>query len=87
MYQVAVQGLDLMETYPSEQEQVETAVVATVLDEPVLTSPPRPAQEEESRGATGSEPAGVRASGRQSGQTAGPCDPRNRAMSKGPSPK
>ncbi|WP_328319841.1 MerR family transcriptional regulator [Streptomyces sp. NBC_00388] len=48
MYQVAVQDLDMMETYPSETEQVESAVVATVLYEPLLSSLHRLAQEEES---------------------------------------
>ncbi|WP_405913475.1 MerR family transcriptional regulator [Streptomyces sp. NBC_00963] len=48
MYQVAVQDLDMMETHPSEKEQVETAVAATVLYEPLLTSLHRLAQEEES---------------------------------------
>ncbi|WP_328331843.1 MULTISPECIES: MerR family transcriptional regulator [unclassified Streptomyces] len=48
MYQVAVQDLDMMETHPSEKEQVETAVVATVLYEPLLTALHRLAQEEES---------------------------------------
>ncbi|WP_405776772.1 MerR family transcriptional regulator [Streptomyces sp. NBC_00859] len=48
MHQVAVQDLDMMETYPSEKEQVESAVVATVLYEPLLNSLHRLAQEEES---------------------------------------
>ncbi|WP_406136411.1 MerR family transcriptional regulator [Streptomyces sp. NBC_01089] len=48
MHQVARQDLDMMETYPSEKEQVEAAVVATVLHEPLLASLHRLAQEEES---------------------------------------
>ncbi|MET9533606.1 MULTISPECIES: MerR family transcriptional regulator [unclassified Streptomyces] len=48
MHQVAVQDLDMMETHPSEKEQVESAVVATVLYEPLLASLHRLAQEEES---------------------------------------
>ncbi|MFE2375157.1 MerR family transcriptional regulator [Streptomyces sp. NPDC059398] len=48
MHQVARQNLDMMETYPSEKEQVESAVVSTVLHEPLLASLHRLAQQEES---------------------------------------
>ncbi|MET9919128.1 MerR family transcriptional regulator [Streptomyces sp. NPDC006435] len=48
MHQVAAQNLDMMETYPSEEEQVETAVASAVLYEPLLMSLHRMAQEEES---------------------------------------
>ncbi|MFB7009367.1 MerR family transcriptional regulator [Streptomyces sp. NPDC056237] len=48
MHQVAVQELDMMETHPTEAEQVETAVASAVLYEPLLMSLRRMAQEEES---------------------------------------
>ncbi|MFF2010758.1 MerR family transcriptional regulator [Streptomyces sp. NPDC058195] len=48
MHQVAVQDLDMMETYPTESEQVEAAVASAVLYEPLLTALRRMAQEEES---------------------------------------
>ncbi|WP_406455245.1 MerR family transcriptional regulator [Streptomyces sp. NBC_00876] len=48
MHQVAVRDLDMMETYPSQSEQVEMAVASAVLYEPLLTSLRRLAQEEES---------------------------------------
>ncbi|MFF2963003.1 MerR family transcriptional regulator [Streptomyces sp. NPDC057963] len=48
MRQVAVQDLDMMETYPTEAEQVEVAVASAVLYEPLLMSLRRMAQEEES---------------------------------------
>ncbi|MFF8716033.1 MerR family transcriptional regulator [Streptomyces sp. NPDC015184] len=48
MRQVAVQNLDMMETYPTEEEQVEAAVASAVLYEPLLMSLHRMAQEEES---------------------------------------
>ncbi|MER5498283.1 MerR family transcriptional regulator [Streptomyces sp. NPDC002561] len=48
MHQVAVQNLDMMETYPTEEEQVEAAVASAVLYEPLLMSLHRMAQEEES---------------------------------------
>lgn len=47
MHQVAVSDLDMMETYPSEAEQVEKAVASAVLYEPLLTALRRLAQEEE----------------------------------------
>ncbi|MEU8505514.1 MerR family transcriptional regulator [Streptomyces brevispora] len=47
MHQVAVRDLDMMETYPSEAEQVEKAVASAVLYEPLLASLRRLAQEEE----------------------------------------
>ncbi|MFG2218357.1 MerR family transcriptional regulator [Streptomyces sp. NPDC087769] len=48
MHQVAVQDLDMMETHPTESEQVEIAVASAVLYEPLLMSLRRMAQEEES---------------------------------------
>ncbi|MER5744735.1 MerR family transcriptional regulator [Streptomyces sp. NPDC059913] len=48
MHQVAVQDLDMMETYPTEAEQVEAAVASIVLYEPLLMALRRMAQEEES---------------------------------------
>ncbi|MFB6815180.1 MerR family transcriptional regulator [Streptomyces sp. NPDC056347] len=48
MHQVAVQDLDMMETYPTESEQVEAAVASAVLYEPLLMALRRMAQEEES---------------------------------------
>ncbi|MFJ1845388.1 MULTISPECIES: MerR family transcriptional regulator [unclassified Streptomyces] len=48
MLQVAVQDLDMMESYPTEAEQVEAAVASAVLYEPLLMSLRRMAQEEES---------------------------------------
>ncbi len=48
MHQVAVRELDFVETHPSEAEQVETAVAATILFRPVLNALHRLAQEEES---------------------------------------
>ncbi|MFJ7271773.1 MerR family transcriptional regulator [Streptomyces sp. NPDC099050] len=48
MHRAAVRDFDLMETYPSEEEKVETAVAAAVLVQPVLKAMHRLAQEEES---------------------------------------
>ncbi|MEU1302025.1 MerR family transcriptional regulator [Streptomyces shenzhenensis] len=48
MHRAAVLDLDFMETHPSETEQVETAVLETILNEPVLQALHRLAQEEES---------------------------------------
>ncbi|MDP5315007.1 MerR family transcriptional regulator [Streptomyces poriferorum] len=48
MHEVAVRDLDMMETYPTESEQVEMAVASAVLHEPLLASLRRLAQEEES---------------------------------------
>ncbi|WP_405442873.1 MerR family transcriptional regulator [Streptomyces avidinii] len=48
MHQAAVRDLDFVETHPSEAEQVETAVAATILFRPVLNALHRLAQEEES---------------------------------------
>ncbi|MFD7868268.1 MerR family transcriptional regulator [Streptomyces sp. NPDC057682] len=48
MHAAAVRDLDLMESHPTETEQVEMAVAAAVLYEPVLTALRRLAQEEES---------------------------------------
>uniref|UniRef100_A0AAU2VMG8 MerR family transcriptional regulator n=1 Tax=Streptomyces sp. NBC_00008 TaxID=2903610 RepID=A0AAU2VMG8_9ACTN len=48
MHQVAVRDLDMMETYPTEAEQVEHAVASAVLYEPLLAALRRLAQEEES---------------------------------------
>ncbi|MET9463936.1 MerR family transcriptional regulator [Streptomyces sp. NPDC006544] len=48
MHQAAVRDLDFVETHPSETEQVETSVAATVLFQPVLKALHRLAQEEES---------------------------------------
>ncbi|MFF3209387.1 MerR family transcriptional regulator [Streptomyces sp. NPDC002886] len=48
MYGAAVRDFDFMETYPSEEEKVETAVAAVVLVQPVLKAMHRLAQEEES---------------------------------------
>ncbi|MEE4488701.1 transcriptional regulator, partial [Streptomyces sp. BE230] len=48
MLELAVRDLDLRETYPTESEQVEMAVAAAVLYEPLLASLRRLAQEEES---------------------------------------
>ncbi|KIF06784.1 transcriptional regulator [Streptomyces sp. RSD-27] len=47
MHQVAVHDLDFVETYPSEAEQVEAAVAATILFEPILRAMHRIAQQEE----------------------------------------
>ncbi|MEV7544825.1 MerR family transcriptional regulator [Streptomyces sp. NPDC089915] len=47
MRQVAVHDLDFTETYPSETEQVEAAVAATILLEPILRAMHRLAQQEE----------------------------------------
>ncbi|MFD0022578.1 MerR family transcriptional regulator [Streptomyces sp. NPDC058382] len=47
MHQVAVIDLDMMESYPSEAEQVEKTVASAVLYEPLLTALRRLAQEEE----------------------------------------
>lgn len=49
LHQVAVQDLDMMETHPTEAEQVETAVASAVLYEPLLMSLRRMAQEESAR--------------------------------------
>ncbi|WP_328906059.1 MerR family transcriptional regulator [Streptomyces sp. NBC_00234] len=48
MEHVAAHDLDVMETYASEAEQVETAVASAVLNEPLLMSLRRLAQSEES---------------------------------------
>lgn len=48
MHQAAVRDLDLVETYPSEAEKVETVVAAAVLFQPVLKALHGLAQEEES---------------------------------------
>ncbi len=48
MHQVAVRDLDMMETYPTEAEQVEQAIASAVLYEPLLAALRRLAQEEES---------------------------------------
>jgi DNA-binding transcriptional MerR regulator len=48
MHQAAVIDLDFVDTRPSEEEKVETAVVAAVLFEPALRALHRLAQEEES---------------------------------------
>ncbi|GGP46534.1 hypothetical protein GCM10010278_24280 [Streptomyces melanogenes] len=48
MHQVAVHDLDFVETQPTDAEKVESAVVATILVEPVLRALHRLAQEEES---------------------------------------
>ncbi|MET9362924.1 MerR family transcriptional regulator [Streptomyces sp. NPDC006632] len=48
MHQAAVRDLDFVESHPSEEEKVETAVAATVLFEPVLRALHRLAQQEES---------------------------------------
>ncbi|MEU3664284.1 MerR family transcriptional regulator [Streptomyces sp. NPDC032940] len=48
MYEVARRDLDLMESWGSEREQVEMAVAAAVLFQPVLRALHRLAQEEES---------------------------------------
>ncbi|MFF3977854.1 MerR family transcriptional regulator [Streptomyces sp. NPDC001828] len=47
MHRAAVRDLDFVETRPSEEEKVETAVAATVLFEPVLRALHRIAQQEE----------------------------------------
>ncbi|MCX5143175.1 MULTISPECIES: MerR family transcriptional regulator [unclassified Streptomyces] len=48
MHEAAARDLDMMETYPTQSEQVEMAVASAVLYEPVLTALRRLAQEEES---------------------------------------
>ncbi|ALV33303.1 MerR family transcriptional regulator [Streptomyces sp. CdTB01] len=48
MHRTAVLDLDNMEAYPSEPEQVEFAVLGSILNEPVLRALHRLAQEEES---------------------------------------
>ncbi|MEV5985044.1 MerR family transcriptional regulator [Streptomyces sp. NPDC052051] len=48
MHQAAVLDLDAVETYPSETEKVEAAVLGAVLVEPMLQALHRLAQEEES---------------------------------------
>jgi DNA-binding transcriptional MerR regulator len=48
MYQAAVRDLDFVETFPSEEEKAEAAVVGAVLFKPVLEAMHRLAQEEES---------------------------------------
>ncbi|TVZ85928.1 MULTISPECIES: MerR family transcriptional regulator [unclassified Streptomyces] len=48
MYRTAVLDLDNMETYPSEPEQVEFAILGAILNEPVKQALHRMAQEEES---------------------------------------
>lgn len=48
MHRAAVLDLDAMETHPSQPEQVEFAVLGTILKEPALRALHRLAQEEES---------------------------------------
>lgn len=48
MHRTAVLDLDNMETYPSEPEQVEFAILGAILNEPVKQALHRMAQEEES---------------------------------------
>ncbi|GAB1338026.1 MerR family transcriptional regulator [Streptomyces sp. E-15] len=48
MHEAAKLDLDFVETHPSEAEKVETAVLGTVLTEPMLQALRRLAQEEES---------------------------------------
>ncbi|MCX5384939.1 MerR family transcriptional regulator [Streptomyces sp. NBC_00083] len=48
MHQAAARDLDFVESHPSEEEKVETAVAATILFEPVLRALHRLAQQEES---------------------------------------
>jgi DNA-binding transcriptional MerR regulator len=48
MHRTAVLDVDNMETYPSESERVEFAVLGAILNEPVLQALHRLAQEEES---------------------------------------
>ncbi|MFJ2740024.1 MerR family transcriptional regulator [Streptomyces sp. NPDC087440] len=48
MHQAAIRDLDFVETHPSEEEKVETAVAAAILFRPVLEALHRLAQEEES---------------------------------------
>jgi DNA-binding transcriptional MerR regulator len=48
MHRTAVLDLDNMETYPSEAEQIEFAILGVILNEPVLQALHRLAQEEES---------------------------------------
>ncbi|AKN70009.1 MULTISPECIES: MerR family transcriptional regulator [Streptomyces] len=48
MHETAKLDLDFVETHPSEAEKVETAVLGTVLTEPILRALRRLAQEEES---------------------------------------
>ncbi|MFE2512418.1 MerR family transcriptional regulator [Streptomyces naganishii] len=48
MHEAAVLDLDFVETYPTEAERVEIAVLGTVLGEPMLLALRRLAQEEES---------------------------------------
>ncbi|MEU9200207.1 MerR family transcriptional regulator [Streptomyces sp. NPDC048332] len=48
MHAAAVRDLDLMETYPTQTEQVEMAVASAVLYEPMMAALRRLAQEEES---------------------------------------
>jgi len=47
MHQAAIRDLDFVETLPSEEEMVETAVAASILFEPVMKAMHRLAQEEE----------------------------------------
>ena len=47
MHRTAVLDLDFMETYPSEAERIEFAVLGAILNEPVLQALHRLAQEEE----------------------------------------
>ncbi|MFJ2091767.1 MerR family transcriptional regulator [Streptomyces sp. NPDC087901] len=48
MHEAAVRDLDMMETYPTQSEQVEMAVASAVLYEPLMAALRRLAQEEES---------------------------------------
>lgn len=48
MHRTAVLDLDTMETYPSEAERIEFAILGAILNEPLLQSLHRLAQEEES---------------------------------------
>ncbi|OLZ66846.1 transcriptional regulator [Streptomyces sp. IMTB 2501] len=48
MHRTAVLDLDNMETYPSEAERIEFAILGAILNEPVLQALHRLAQEEES---------------------------------------
>lgn len=48
MHEAAAHDLDMMETYPTQSEQVEMAVASAVLHEPLMAALRRLAQEEES---------------------------------------
>jgi DNA-binding transcriptional MerR regulator len=47
MHRTAVLDLDNMETHPSEEEQIEFAILGAIINEPILQSLHRLAQEEE----------------------------------------